>query len=111
MRYLLILLLSFNLYGQNAVKVKKGDPSPFDGAVITEETLDKLVKSDKKVLKLEQLRLLEQEKTDIYKNRLNTAEKELSKAERRKFWSNAGHFVLGVLLTGIAAKAAIESSR
>ena len=110
-RLILIFLISFNCFSQNAIKIKKGEKASFSGALVKEETLDRLIKSDKKVLVLEQLRLIDEQKVDIYKDRLLNTEKELSKSNRRKFWSNIGYFTLGVIITGLAAKTAIESAR
>lgn len=112
------ITLTTTSFSQDVVKLNKGDQAPFTGALMSESKTNELRKNDeqrkllvKENLTLKDLRLLDAEKLDIYKNRLNTTEKELNKASTRRFFSNIGYFVLGVVITGVAAKAAIESSR
>lgn len=111
MKYLLILLLSFNCYSQSAVKLNKGDSAPFTGALIKEDRLDKLVKSEKKVIKLEQLTIKQEELNTFYKGRAESVENELKKERTKYFFKSIGYFVLGVAATSLAAYAAIRSSK
>ena len=56
------------------------------------------------------VRLSERE-VEYYKSKSTSTRKELEKSDNKRFWTNLGHFALGVVLTGIAAKAAIESTK
>lgn len=111
-------ILTTTSFSQDVVKLNKGDPAPFRGALFSETKTNEIRKNDeqrklliKENLTLKDLRVLESEKLDIYKKRLYNTEKELSKSNSRRFWSNTGYFILGVVITGFAAKAAIESTR
>lgn len=113
-----ISIFSINSIAQDVVRIEKGEKAIFAGALVSEKKLndlrqneEKRVLLEKKVLKMEDLGLLSEEKLDIYRNRVYNVEKELSKSNRRTFWSNIGYFALGAILTGFATKVAIESGR
>ena len=111
MRYALIALLIVKLAHADMTLLKKGDPAPFDG-IISDTTQMKefrQINEDKKNLELQNLKLkdlsaIQDERVDLYK-------KELASSESRSFWKSIGYFGLGVLVTGLAAKVAIESTR
>jgi hypothetical protein len=99
-------------------KLDKGVAAPFSGWLITDKiaqdtarNIDLLEAKEKQVLKLEHLRVLDAGDMEHYKKRSNALEDRLHKEENKRTIHTAGAFVLGVLLTGIAAKAAIESTR
>lgn len=111
-KILISLLIISNLsFAQNAVILNKGEAAPFKGALVKEETLDSLVKSDKKVIKLEQLRLTQEQMTNYYKKEAEMSREQAHIERTRSDLKSIGSFILGCVLTGLAAKVAIESSR
>lgn len=66
---------------------------------------------EQKILKLEHLRVLDLGDIEHYKVRSNQLQKQLSKEETKRSVYSFGAFMLGVIITGVAAKAAIESTR
>jgi hypothetical protein len=101
---LLLLLLSVNIYAQDVVAIKQGEVAKFSGNLIKTERLVQYFKDSKKLPLMEM-------KVDLYKTRLKQTERELSKANFKSYIGTVGGFVLGVVITGIAAKAALESTR
>lgn len=105
MKILLIFLLSINLvFAQNAVKLNKGDTANFDGILVKQERLDKLVKAEKKNIVLEDLRITQDELIDYHRDSARLYRKRLAEAKFNSFWTNTGYFVLGVVLTGLTFK-------
>jgi hypothetical protein len=114
----LALLVTTNALAQSVQKLDKGTPAPFSGWLITEKVaetsarnVDLLEAKEKQILKLEHLRVLDAGDMEHYKQRSKDLQKQLHKQETKQYWTNAGAFALGVLLTGLAAKAAIESTK
>lgn len=102
----------------NVQKIKAGTPAPCDGWIVSEPQMKDFAKQtdqleiQKNIHKVnEQLIRLSETEIAYFKRQSQVRAKELEKAPTRQFWSNIGYFTLGVVLTGVAAKAAIESSR
>lgn len=117
---MLILTLTIwtTSYSANIVKINKGDPAPFSGVLVTNAKLDEFAGTKKKselqdgkIRSLEALSLNLKDQIAYQKDRARTYQREVLKADTKRFFSNSGYFILGVLLTGVAAKAAIESTR
>jgi hypothetical protein len=115
---ILMLLVLSNALAQSVQKLDKGTPAPFSGWIITDKiaqdsarNVDLLEAKEKQILKLEHLRVLDAGDMEHYKQRSKHIEEQLHKQETKQYWANAGAFALGVILTGLAAKAAIESAR
>jgi hypothetical protein len=115
-----LLLLSQLSRAQNVSKVPKGTTltTTEDVWIVKDsqmqefaKTHDKLELTEKLVKTNEQLLKLSDTEMEFYKRRSQSQAKELDKAESRRFWATAGAFALGVVLTGVAAKAAIEASK
>jgi hypothetical protein len=111
MRFVIIALLIVRLAHADMTLLKKGDPAPFDGIISDAAQMKEFrqINEDKKNLELQNLKLkdlsaIQDERVDIYKS-------ELKSSESRSFWKSIGYFGLGVLVTSLAAKAAIESTR
>lgn len=122
MKILLALLISFSAIAQacpNSIQtIKTGTISPCDCWLVSEpkmqelaKTTEKLAISEKLILAQEHLQKLTQGEAEHFKKRSEATEKALSQSEKQKAWIGAGAFLLGVVVTGIAAKAAIESTR
>lgn len=116
------LLVPALVYGQpcpqNVSKAKPGAVVPCDAWVVSEQQMQEFARTEDKYkievtrgLTLEKLRLLDEQEIEFYKVRSSSLQKEVNSGESKRFWSNLGFFVLGIVLTGVAAKAAIESSK
>jgi hypothetical protein len=115
---LLALLLTNNAFAQNVRRINVGEPAQFNGWLVTDKVMqeatkqkDELELKDKKILQLEHLRVLDIGDIEHYKVRSNQLAKQLDKENTKRYVIGTGAFILGVLLTGIAAKAAIESTK
>lgn len=119
MKLLIILLFSISTtFAQNVQTIKKGESAPADGFFVTKEQMQKFVDTDKenkllkkKVIKLEQLQIVQDQRIELYKNRVTELDKELVRESRRGSFKGIGGFVLGVLATSAAAYAAIQVSK
>jgi hypothetical protein len=120
-KLILTVLLSFNVLAecpQNVQKVKNGTVANCDGWLVSEPTMQEMarnadvVETQKKLVQsMEHLRKLDLDEIEHYKKRSTEAHKALSQSEKQRFWVGVGAFALGVVLTGVAAKAAIEASK
>ena len=115
---LLLITPTFAACEKNVQRINTGTSSPCTGWIISDDQMQSFAK-DSEHLELsqrinkvnEQLIKLSETEIDYYKSMSKARAKDLEKAETRRFWSNVGFFALGVVLTGVAAKAAIESTR
>ena len=87
-------------------RLEKGQVAPYTGALIGPERLDKLVKAEKKVIVLQDLRLTQDELIEYHRDSSRRYRKELSEQKFNSFLTNTGYFVLGVFITGFAFKSA-----
>lgn len=125
MKYLLIIALLFSVPGfadceKSVTKEPAGTTIKLncDVWIVTEDKMQEFARTDDK-LKAEQgisqlnkqLLSLSAAEVEFYKSRSKSQSKELEQSESRRFWSTAAGFTLGVILTGIAAKAAIEATK
>jgi hypothetical protein len=116
--FLLTTSLAFADCPKNVQKLSEGSSAPCTGWLVSEPKMQDITKSTdeleltkKLVQSQEQLIKLSDAEIEFYKRRSVSQQEELNKAEIRQFWATAGAFALGVVLTGIAAKAAIEAAR
>lgn len=115
MKYLLLLLISFNAFSQQVVTVKKGDIVPFDGVLFTKEkeleVRKEVLEKDfllKKNTLLEELGKIQKDELDIANKRVEVYQKrtqEMADREVRQentdFWKSAFYFTAGALIVGI----------
>jgi hypothetical protein len=113
-----VLSISAQACPQNVQKLKTGTSSPCDGWLVSEPKMQELAKnadelelSRKLVLAQEHLRKLDLGEIEHYKSQSKAAHKALSQSENQRVLVGIGAFVLGVVVTGFAAKAAIEATR
>lgn len=119
-----VLLLLFaaisNSYAceKNVIKVAVGNPAPCVGWHVSDSKMQDFAKETdqlqlaKDLNKVnEQLIRLNETEIDYFRQKSKSRAKELEQAEKRQFWHGVGMFTLGVVLTGVAAKAAIEVSK
>ena len=105
---LIMLTISTNSFAQNAVLLEKDQKAPFSGTLVKNERLDKLVKAEKKNIVLSDLRIAQDELIDYHKADAKRQRKRLSEAKFEAFWTNAGYFLLGCVLTSVSFKIAQE---
>lgn len=103
---------------RNASKLESGAVAPCSGWLFspsyTQETaknIELIQNKEQQIQALGKLQVLTESEVEFYKVRSQNLAKEYSKAENKAFWSNLGFFALGVVITGIAAKTAIESTK
>jgi hypothetical protein len=117
-----VLLVPALVFGQacpqNVTKAKPGAVVQCDSWIVSEPQMQDFARTDDKLkveetrgLTLEKLRVLDAQEVDFYKARADKLHKENQSLDNKRFWSNLGFFVLGIVLTGVAAKAAIESAK
>lgn len=103
---------------KNVQHITKDSPSPCTAWIVDENQMQTFAKQTDQLelsrklneTNTELLKLSERE-MEYYKKKAQDKSAELDKADSRRFWTNLGHFALGVVLTGVAAKAAIESTK
>jgi hypothetical protein len=119
---LLVSCLTFNVFAadcpKNVQRIPYGSVAACDGWLVSEPHMQKLTRTDEELEKTkklvqaqELLQKLTAEEVEHYKQQSKSHQQELRKAEQKHFWVGVGAFALGVVMTGIAAKAAIESTR
>lgn len=119
LKSILILLIASNLaFSASVVPIKKGDIAQFSGALVTAEKLDQFRKTDelaklrvKQIQNLRDLSIVKDQRIEFYQRQVTVTRRELFKSDSKRFMTNVGYFVLGTLLTGFAAKAAIQATR
>jgi hypothetical protein len=119
MKLLIVLLLTFSFACRSEITaLKKGDVAPFEGALVSVDQMREFrehkTKLDLEIKQNEALKTLNlrlEEKIDFHRAETRQVERELTKTRFKGNVYNIGYFVLGVVLTGFAAKAAIESTK
>jgi hypothetical protein len=119
MKLLIVLLLTLALPCRaEIVALKKGDIAPFEGALVDvnqmKEFREHKTKLDLEVKQNEALKTLNlrlEEKIDFHKAETRAVEKELTKTKFNSNLTNIGYFVLGVALTSLATKFAIDATQ
>lgn len=109
---LLILLLTINTaFAQKSVRLDKDELAPFDGFLITKERTEQLIKAEKKVITLEDLRIAQEQLTEYHKQDAALQRQKLSEAKFDSHIRSSLYFVLGVVLSGFAFKVTQEVNR
>ena len=111
MKFIILFLISLSCLAQDAISIKQGEIAPFSGNLIKTERLEEFYKSHKKLPLLEAQIELERQRLELYKDRVRSTEKELTRAKTKAYLGTIGGFALGVIITSIAARAALESVR
>lgn len=118
--FFLAILFSLNVFAcpNNVKSIKTGTVVNCDGWLVSKPQMQSFAKSadelelqKKLVLGQEHLQKLTEAEVEFYKRKNISTEKALSQSERQKTLIGAGAFILGVVMTGFAAKAAIEATR
>lgn len=125
MKYLLILLVSFNTLAQDVITVKKGDIVPFDGVLFTKEKEMQVRKEvlekdflQKKNSLLEELGKVQTDQLEIANKRVDLYQKRVQemadrevRSENREFLRSALYFTAGAILTGVLGYGVIQTYR
>lgn len=105
---LILILFTSSAFAQNAVLLEKDQKAPFSGTLVKNERLDRLIKAEKKNIVLSDLRIAQDELIEYHKADAKRQRKRLSEAKFEAFWTNAGYFLLGCVLTSVSFKIAQE---
>lgn len=105
---LYIILFSFNLMAQDSVWLDKGQNSPFSGYLLHEEevkilrnnTLERDMYKTTNDFKDQQIKLLSDQNVKLATT--------LESTSSLSMWEKVGYFTAGILVTGLAVKAAHE---
>lgn len=117
MKLLLLLFISFNCYA--FTPIKKGEPSPSNGFVVTHKQEKELRQKNEdqklKIRSLSQLKLTQdqiiQKQDDMIKTQ-SEYNRDLSEALATKptgFWEKTAYFMAGALLTGLVSYGTIKA--
>ena len=103
-KFILLFILSFNLYAQVAAPVKLGDKAPISGIIITEDKVKELYKAEQSVIVLKDLRVSDKILIEHYKKDSEKYRKINEKNEFHNNVKNTGYFLLGTILATICFK-------
>jgi len=104
--FLILTLLIFwtNSAFTQSLRLEEGESAPYTGFLITKEVAEEAAKNKLRVIQLKDLQITQEALTDFHRDSATEARKELTKAQIDTFLYVTGAFVLGVLVTGFAAK-------
>ena len=112
---LIILTTNISTSLAQAKVLTKGTPAPYTGVLIENTSFNNLVKSEKQLkvvekqnIVLKDLRIVLEERVDYHQGVAKGYRTELQRSEIKRFWTNMAYFGLGVLMTGVAFKVALE---
>lgn len=116
MKLLIILLISISqCFAIDVTPLKKGEVAPKDGFFVDTENMKQLRKInedkkvlEKKVVKLEDLAAINEERVGAYRKLSEESQKQLRWEQTKGSFKGVGGFVIGVLATSLAAYAAIK---
>ena len=99
-------------------KLEKGKKAPYSGLLINKEQSAKFRQTNEenkllntKVLKLEQLRVVQKDSTEFYKERYRSTKKDLEIAETKSFFKSTLFFFGGVGITTLITFAVLRTTR
>lgn len=101
---ILAILLINNAFAQNAVKLNKGDITPFTGVLVKESKLIELDKAQRQNIVLKDLRFTQDELITYHKDKAIEARTELNKAQFKGYIGIIGAFVIGAIITSFTFK-------
>lgn len=114
----IILTISTTSFSASMIPIEKGVKAPFSGVLITPKEFNEFRKTDelsklriKQIQNLRDLSIVKDQRIGFYQKQVTVARRELFKSDSKRFYTNILYFTLGVILTGVAAKAAIQATR
>lgn len=115
---LMITLIISHANSQDIVKLNQGEVAPFTGALVSPDRLNEFRITDeehkiakKQIIQFKDLQIVNDQRIDYYKSTTEEYKEELSEERTKSTIKSAGYFLLGALLTGLATKVAIESTK
>lgn len=102
MKILLILILAINT--AFAGVIKKGEVAPYTGVLLTKERAEIAMKAERSNIVLKDLQIAQEELTEYHRDAARVARVELTKSQVKGYIHVIGAFILGVVVTGFAAK-------
>ena len=99
----LTLLFCTSTFAQSTI-LQKGQIAPYTGILLTEERAEKAVKAEKSNIVLRDLGMAQEELTEYHRDAARVARTELTKSQVKGYIHVIGAFILGVVVTGFAAK-------
>jgi len=103
-KIVLMMFLITSITSSFAGTIQKGEAAPFTGILLTKERAEKAMKAEKANIVLKDLQVAQEELTEYHRDSARKARNELTKTQVRGYMNVIGAFVLGVLVTGFAAK-------
>lgn len=97
------IILMSNSFAQSTI-VKKGDPVPYDGILLTKERAEKAMKAEKANIVLRDLRITHESIIKYHKEDAARQRKKLSEAKFESHIKSTAYFILGVVLASYAFK-------
>jgi hypothetical protein len=105
MKLLLILIFLVNTaFAQDAIIIQEGEVAEFTGILMSRERATEALRAEKSNLVLKDLQVAQEELTEYHRQAARDARTELSKSQVKGYMHVIGAFILGVVVTGFAAK-------
>jgi hypothetical protein len=105
MKLLLILIFLVNTaFAQDAIIIQEGEVAEFTGILMSRERATEALRAEKANLVLKDLQVAQEELTEYHRQAARAARTELTKSQVKGYMHVIGAFILGVVVTGFAAK-------
>ncbi len=99
----LSILLTNSIFAQT-LKLQEGEKAPYTGFLLTEKSAEEAAKNKLRVTTLEAMNMTNEQLIEYHQGVAIDSRKKLSEAKYDSYMNVVGAFVLGVLVTGFAAK-------
>lgn len=103
-KIVLMMFLITSISNSFAGTLQKGEAAPFTGILLTKERAEIAMKAERSNIVLKDLQIAQEELTEYHRDTARVARTELSKAQVKGYIHVIGAFILGVVVTGFAAK-------
>ncbi len=101
---LLLLPLSFNSLATDSLKLKEGDLAPYDGYLIDEPKIKRIIKENKEAEILKEIYKVDQEIINKQQKSIDNLLKENKNIKKISKYDKYVAFIVGVLVTGFTIK-------
>lgn len=115
-RFIILFLFTISIQAQELKTLNKGDIAPFKGVLVDQKQMKEFRKINEKnmllkkqTVTLKDLAFVKDQKIEYFKNETTEWKSRYRREQFWCFWEKTGFFVLGVVLTGAAAKYTIET--
>jgi hypothetical protein len=103
-KMILMMFLITSITSSFAGTIQKGEAAPFTGILLTKERAEVAMKAEKSNIVLRDLGMAQEELTEYHRDAARVARTELTKSQVKGYIHVIGAFILGVVVTGFAAK-------